>query len=289
MTSLVLQPSVATQRKRLGMLVRQARKDMGITQVALGGMIGCRQSKINKIEGGQCGLKPSDLESIVASLDIDPVTAAQMRVLNIRDTPQRVRSDGRVATPPWFVPILDEEREVTEMFSWTGERIPGLLQSEYYMLAQFQAAGAADVATPIVERISRQQIFDSNSDGRYEFLISEAALNRMMESLIGAIALDQLYYMLDLMKDHPSVRVRMVPYGAAAYVDPDYTILRFADHNRDFAYMESISGLVLAKGQDLQKYEDSCDALRYLALSVSDTKQRFGEKIGQLAAAEESR
>jgi transcriptional regulator with XRE-family HTH domain len=272
-TSSVPLPSVTTQRKRLGNFVRRARIDKGLTQTALGDLIGCKQSKINKIEAGNCGTRTEDLERIVDELGIDPHTAEQMTALNARSTPPRVRSDGRAATPAWFSPIIERERDATEMFSWTGERIPGLLQSEHYMLAQFQATGRPDVTALVAERMGRQRIFENNPQSRYEFLLSESALERAVRSLKPATALDQLDHMLSLMKNHPSVRIHVVPYRAAAYVDPDYTILRFAEDSLNFAYSEYVSDLVEVKGDDLRKYDESQDALRFLALSTDETTQ----------------
>ncbi|MCU1685132.1 MAG: family transcriptional regulator [Amycolatopsis sp.] len=282
MTSSVPVISVATQRKSLGILVRQARTRYDITQAALGALIGCKQSKVNKIETGKCGTKSADLDNIVVALAIDPATAAQMRALNVRSTPARARSEERAATPSWFFAVIERERDATEMFSWTGERIPGLLQSEYYMLTQFHASGASNVTALVSQRSARQRIFANNPAGHYEFLLSEGAVDRMVRSLKPATALDQLDHILNLMKRYPCISIRVVPYSAAPYVDPDFTILRFAEDTLDFAYTESVTGLTTTAGAELHKYDEAQDALRYLALPVDATADLFTEHARRL-------
>jgi transcriptional regulator with XRE-family HTH domain len=263
--------SVTTQRKRLGRLVHDARTSKGLTQAALGELIGCKQAKVNKIEGGSAGTKPADLDSIVEVLEIDPSTAARMRTLNEASMPQRVRSARRASTPEWFRGIIDLEADATEMFSWTGERIPGLLQSDFYMLTQFQMVRSDDVTDPVVERSSRQKIFERNPGREYHFILSESALDRLVRSLNPMTALDQIEHMIELAEKHSSLDIRVIPYTAASYLDPDYTILRFPDEGMDFAHAEYVTNIVKMKGDELQICVESWEALSQLALSPGDT------------------
>jgi transcriptional regulator with XRE-family HTH domain len=281
MMSSISPASVTTQRKRLGRLVREARGVKGLTQAALGDLIGCKQAKINKIETGSAGTKPADLESIVRVLEIDQATAVGMRTLNEASTPQRVRSARRASTPEWFRGIIDLEADATAMFSWTGERIPGLLQSELYMLTQFQVVRSDDVTDPVSERLGRQKVFERYPGREYHFILSESALDRLVKSLRPMTAFDQIEHMIKLVERHPSVEIRIVAYDAASYVDPDYTILRFPDESMDFAHSEYIANIAKMKGDELQSCVESWEALSQVALTPDETMRRL-DKTAQL-------
>lgn len=282
MTSLELRPSVDVQRQRFGILVRQARTTAGLTQTAIGGQLGWHQSDINDIEHGRRGTKKVDLERIVDALDIDPVTAAHMRVLSQRETPPCLRSDSRLTSLTSLSAIV--EREFVQMFNWSGERIALLLQSEHYMLAQFHTAGAATVTAPIAQRQALQEIFTSDPNRNFEFLLSESALDRLEASVHPAITLDQIDHMLDLMRRYPSIKIRLVPYKSAADVDPGYTMLRFSDAV-SLTYSDSVAGLVPNPHDHLPLHEQSREALQFLARSPAETAEAFSARRRRISGA----
>jgi transcriptional regulator with XRE-family HTH domain len=258
-----------TQRSRLGSRISRWRTARGLTQVELADGVGCKQPKIQKIESGKAGTRPEDLERIIEVLGIPRAEADQLRELNEANDPSVRRAERRMITPHWFREILEKEQAAAEILSWTGNRIPGLLQSEYYMLAQFQASRQERVTDRVAERKARQRMFDGPGP-RAVFMLEYSCLEKLVHSIKNSVASDQLEHMIRLVELRPSVSVRILPRDAAAYPDEDFTILRFAQPDLvDFAYQESkVKLITVPADQDgFASYEESWEAQLAATLS----------------------
>ncbi|WP_216214858.1 helix-turn-helix domain-containing protein [Amycolatopsis aidingensis] len=274
---------MATQRVRIGELLRDWRERRRLTQEQLGELVSCSQSKIAKIEGGDCGLKYVDLDTIVGALELPAEVAAELREMNGVNSSLRLRDEHRATTSPtWFRDMPAFERDATRIRSWTGERISGLLHAEGYMLAQYTAYGYDNVDEPMQDRWERQKVFDLNPRCRFEFLLSESAIDRLVHSLCPHIAADQLTHMLWLIDNYDTVTIRLVPYLAIVYVDPDYTILEFEPGTRDFVYTENLHNSPRAYAEDLLCYERSWDALAEAAMDPARTREVLADRRSPL-------
>ncbi|MYW89166.1 helix-turn-helix transcriptional regulator [Amycolatopsis rubida] len=279
-------PSLRTQRSRLGSRILTWRTARGLTQVDLADGIGCKQPKIQKIESGKAGTRPDDLERIIEVLDIPPADADQLRELNQANDPSARRAERRMITPQWFREILEREQAAAEILSWTGNRIPGLLQSEYYMLAQFQASRQERVTDRVAERKARQRLFDAFPAPRAVFMLEYSCIEKLVCGTKASIATDQLEHMIRIVETHPFAEVRILPRDAAAYPDEDFTILRF-DHPDlpDFAYQESkVKLITVPRGQDeFASYEESWEAQLAATLSRDQSLQYLKEWASRCA------
>ncbi|WP_033290612.1 helix-turn-helix domain-containing protein [Amycolatopsis jejuensis] len=256
-------PSLRTQRTRLGVGIREWRTTRGLTQAELAGSLGCKQPKIQKIESGKAGTRPDDLEKIVEILRIPAFDANRLREFNQANAPAARRAERRMITPQWFREITEKEQDAAEILSWTGNRIPGLLQSEYYMFAQFQASHQERVTDRVAERMARQRMFDADPGPRVVFMLEYSCIEKLVHGKPPAVATDQLEHMIRLVETHPTADIRILPRHADAYSDEDFTILRFAPADLDdFAYQESKIGLIVVpQDQDgFASYEESWDA-----------------------------
>ncbi|MBN6036859.1 Scr1 family TA system antitoxin-like transcriptional regulator [Amycolatopsis sp. 195334CR] len=260
--------SVRARRRRIGSLLRAARKAAGVTQVEVKGVLACSQSTVTKIENGTTTISAENLGELIDFLDVDQVTAAELRRLNEVNSVSRLRPGRRRAGPAWFGDVPELELRASEIRSWTGERIPGVLQSEQYMLAQFQAAGCANVPDLIAARKDRQRIFDR--EGRREFLLSESALDRLCATATPLMALDEVQHLLKT-GELAGVRIRIVPYGRGLYLEPDFTILGFPDEP-DQVYVEYVSGkLLLHKKNDVTEHQRAWAALDGRAATAAES------------------
>jgi hypothetical protein len=177
--------------------------------------------------------------------------------------------------PHWFRTFTDLEPAAAEILTWHGERIPGPLQSEHYMLKQFTEAGATDVTSLVRNRLDRKAVFDQLQPPYYRFIISEGALRRAPGGIAPAVMLDQVEHLLALDTRRARVYVHVLPFGARlAAVPNDFTVMRFPDRTRDFVYIEhSAGGLYLDDAKDFQLFVDSWDRLRGAALERAETRQ----------------
>jgi transcriptional regulator with XRE-family HTH domain len=270
-----LVPSTVTSRRRqLGNELRRARTAAGLTQQEAATLLGCGQGKINKIESGAVGVKLADLKQLLESYGVSKAEADMLTDLARTGGTQRGHWSGyRSAVPHWFRTFTDLEPAAAEILSWHGERIPGPLQSEQYMLKQFSEARATDVTDLIRNRLERKQIFDQKRPPYYRFILGEAALRRMPGGPSPAVTLDQVEHLLELERAYPRTFIHVLPFDTRlAYVPNDFTIMRFSDATKDFVFVEhAAGGIYIDDENDFELFVDSWDKLRGATLERNET------------------
>jgi transcriptional regulator with XRE-family HTH domain len=267
--------TVTSRRKQLGNELRHARKAAGLTQQQVAGVLGCTQGKVNKIESGAVGVKLGDVRTMLEAYGVDGEEADTLVGLARAAAGQRGHWSGyRSVVPHWFRTFTDLEPAAAEIMTWHGERIPGPLQSEHYMLKQFTEFGATDVTSLVRNRLDRKAVFDQQQPPYYRFIISEAALRRAPGGDAPAVMLDQVEHLMEL-DARPRVYVHVLPFDARlAAVPNDFTIMRFPDRTRDFAYLEHpAGGHYIDDAKDFQLFVDAWDRLRGAALERQETHE----------------
>lgn len=265
--------TVTSRRRQLGNEIRRARRAAGLTQAEVGELLGCGQGKINKIESGSVSVKLGDLEQMLVAFKASPAEKELMLEL-ARNSPQRGQWSGyRSAVPQWFRTFADLEPAAAEICGWHGERMPGPLQSEHYMLKQFTEAQVTDVTALVRNRLERKKVFDSPKPPYYRFILGEAALRRMPGGASPVVALDQVQHLIALDKKYPRVFINVLPFDAKLpYVPNDFTIMRFSDNTKDFVFVEhAAGGLNIEDDRDFELFLDAWDQLRDGAMRKNET------------------
>ncbi|MFC7342776.1 helix-turn-helix domain-containing protein [Saccharopolyspora griseoalba] len=268
-------PSTVTSRRRqLGNEIRRARMAAKLTQQEVAELLGCSQGKINKIESGTVAVKDAELQTMLEAFNAGKAETELMKELRRSSTAARGQWSGyRSAVPQWFRTFTDLEPAATEILSWHGERIPGPLQSEHYMLTQFSEDRVTDVTALVRNRLDRKQVFDLPRPPYYRFVISEAAFNRMPGGQNPSVALDQVEHLLDLQQRYNKVYLHVLPFGVRLpYLPNDFTMMKFNDGTRDFVFIEHVAGgLYLDDEDDFNVFNDAWDRIRGAALEQHDT------------------
>ena len=267
--------TVTSRRRQLGNEIRRARVAAGMTQHEVAALLGCGQGKINKIETGAVSVKQSDLRQMLEAFGVSRTEADMMTEL-ARTSGQRGQWAGyRSAVPHWFRTFTDLEPAASEILSWHGERIPGPLQSEHYMLRQFSEARATDVTSLVRNRLERRQVFDLKRPPYYRFILGEAAFRRMPGGPSPSVALDQVEHLLELEKSYPRTFVHVLPFDTRLpFVPNDFTIMRFSDATKDFVFVEHAAGGVYIDDEgDFELFVDAWDRLRGAALERNETAE----------------
>jgi transcriptional regulator with XRE-family HTH domain len=276
-------PSTVTSRRRqLGNEIRRARVAAGMTQQDVAELLGCGQGKINKIEAGAVSVKQSDLRQMLDEFGVSKTEADMMTEL-ARASGQRGQWSGyRSAVPHWFRTFTDLEPAASEILSWHGERIPGPLQSEHYMLKQFGEARATDVTSFVRNRLERKKVFDLKRPPFYRFILGEAAFRRMPGGPSPSVALDQVEHLIQLEKDYPRTFVHVLPFDTRLpFVPNDFTIMRFSDATKDFVFVEHAAGGTYIDDEgDFELFVDAWDRLRGAALERNETAEFLDELAG---------
>lgn len=270
----------AGYRVRLGQELRRLRKAAGLTQVGAAGRLGFSQPKVNKIETRTNAISPADLERMLEVYRVAPEARLRLRQLSTQASGGRVRA--ALVPSVAFRRYLDAEREAVEIQAWNGERIPGPLQSEAYMLKQHESVDGVVVAALLRRRRDRAGLFVQERPPLYRVILSESALLRMPGGYSPAAVFDIASHLLGLAETHSRLQLQILPFRAAvSFVDSDFVTLRFASGSgrKDFAYLEYPGGGIEKKDARTVR---ACraDWVRYheAALSVDDTK-KFLEKV----------
>lgn len=261
-----------TDRLDLGTRLRAARLRAGVKQVDAKKLIGKSQSTMAKIERGETSISREDLSKLIAAFEPPQDDERCMWELwDKANSPARLRVGRRIGTPVWFLKVLKKELLAEAAWSWTGERIPGLIQCESYMVDQFDGEGRGTAISPrLLQRRQRQRMFE-DKDKSFVFLFSESALDRLCaQTHHPEIVSEQLRHMIEL-AGRDNITIRFVPYGAVPYVDPDFIILRRTDGDRDSAYSEYLTDVRWANTRELRTYHEAWAALLSIAASPEDT------------------
>jgi len=242
----------STERRKLGRELRKARQAAGLTQSAVAKALRCGQAKINKIETTLVDVDPGELDTLLQAYQVSEDKAKTLRHLAARSRRVRRRLHPTLRSPE-FAHLTDFEMDATELLCLHGERLPGPLQSELYMLRQFDAHTAAheDVVELMRQQQTRAEIFDAEHPPRYRVILSEAFLYRMPGGQRYEVIVDQIEYLLKLIGTYDSLEVSLLPFGVdVPFVGTDFVLARFDGRERDFAYLEYPGGATLVKARD---------------------------------------
>jgi transcriptional regulator with XRE-family HTH domain len=259
------------RRRQLGVELRHARTAVGLTQSEVADSLGVSQAKINKIERTLMSIRSSELDQLIRLYEIPAERAALLVELARLDSQEAL---GRTSWSAYHS-LIEIEENSEKILSWHSERIPYILQAEYYAFLQAEAAGVkeADIAGLLRRRMKRQQIFDGADPPSYEAILSESSLRRMP---IGrsAVAIDQCAHLLGLMERYEHVSVRILEFKAdIPYVDSDFVLLYPKDAGGEaVAYVEYVGdSRLVQKRRDINMMREFWDRLHKAALSREDS------------------
>jgi transcriptional regulator with XRE-family HTH domain len=271
-------PDDTELRQQLGLEVRALRKRAGLTQGQLAERARYHQTVISRLEKGY-RLSFAVLHQIVPHLEAtEEEQAGLLRLNGVNDRGrEKQKPDLTGSGAPWFHRILTREPSATRILSWTGERLKGLLQAESYMIAQYVEHDVVNIANAVTERTARTiRAFTENPGCHYEFLISESAVERVVQcrTVNEYVAVDQLKHLLHLGKRNPKIDIRVVPFANRLHVDPDFTIMEFAEPEPALGYSDHLGTLITTDpgGLDLDHLYDHWGRLHLSAYDPEQTR-----------------
>jgi hypothetical protein len=264
-----------------------------MTQGELGNLIGYSQANIQKMEAGKVGFGLDTVEKIIERLAVPSAKADEMRTLAAFAAVGVPYSKAREGTPPYAERYLLAEARSVRVQSAHELRLPGPLQSEHFMLRQFQAAGAIDVAPLMRNRLERRAIFIRPTLVSYACVLAEEALHRAHRAFGRDVALDEIDYLLALndptvatgLSDHRT-SIHLLPATAGViHLPGDFTVLHLPRPEDSFIYVEHVVGADYCKAKgDVPRTEEKWLNLRVVALDREDTNDFLRKLRVQLAS-----
>ncbi|GII83197.1 transcriptional regulator [Sphaerisporangium siamense] len=184
------------------------------------------------------------------------------------------------ATPSWFRPWLDIEREAGTLRAWEPLVIPGLLQTEAYARAIFRGEPRPvleRVEEQVAARLERQSIFERPEPPMFWAVIDEGALRRVIGDPL--VMTDQLKR-LEALETVPHITLQVLPFSARSTAGLEGSFLMAQAHGLpDAVYVEAVGGhgQVIERAAEVQELLTRYEMIRAEALPQQASFARIRE------------
>jgi transcriptional regulator with XRE-family HTH domain len=239
-------PNAAVQRLRLRTELRKARSRAGLTQRQVATDMEWSPSKVIRIEAGEVAVSVNDLKALLAAYKITERRKIEELLELARGSRKMPYSEYRDVLTKEFLSFLALESSASIIRTYHTSVIPGLLQTEEYMRALFQATGRgenAEVVDRRVEaRLARQEILEGDEGPELFVVLDETVIRR----LIGGpkVMRAQLEKLIEL-SNRPDITIGILPFTIGAHVGllGPFTLFEFAEDGMpDSVYLENPRG-----------------------------------------------
>lgn len=172
------------------------------------------------------------------------------------------------ASPTWFRPWLDLEREAAVLRSWEPLVIPGLLQTEEYARAIFRGEPRPTsemVEEQVTARLERQRIFERPEPPMYWVVLDEGVLHRVIGDrnvLTGQLK------RLEELSELPYISIQILPFSAnsTAGLEGGFVVAQMPGAP-DTVYIESVGhGQLVDRAEDVGRIAARYEVIRAEAL-----------------------
>lgn len=268
--------SPTVRRRRLDSELRRYRERSGKKIEEVAEYLGCRHSKISRIENGHGTVNPGDVRLM---LDFYDVHGSEVDRLVRMARESRVRgwwhSYGDVL-PEWLATYVGLEAEAATSRTYEGEVITGLLQTPDYARAVTAATvvptSEDQVDRQVKLRMKRQERLNAEQPIELCAVHSEAALRRPVGGT--AVMRKQLRHLIEL-AELPHINMQVLPLAAGEHpaMAGPFTVLEFREEaDPGVVYVETqVGGLYLERENEIRGYTRVFDQLRRLAVSPDKT------------------
>ncbi|GIH73302.1 transcriptional regulator [Sphaerimonospora thailandensis] len=267
--------------RELGELLRQLRKDAGLTGKELAERAGVAQPTISRMETGRLLPTPETVERVAAALQLDEEARRELDTLlvRLRDEVSRLRGglSGREAANAARV------RSSRWVAVFSSAMIPALLQTAEYArfaLTIGRDVDTEDAAKAAAVRVEAQAVLFEESR-RFAFVLTEGAVRTWPGSPSLMVAqLDRLAQVSTL----PHVRLGVVPWKVEA---PAFPLHGFTIYDGSVSVVESLTGdLTLTDQGEIGAHEEVFEAFAGAAVYGDALRELLGEIGADLRALE---
>ncbi|GAB2901302.1 helix-turn-helix domain-containing protein [Streptomyces mayteni] len=260
--------------RRLGNELRRLREAAGLTMGDAARELQSGQPKISKIEAGQQGVRPLDLDHLMTLYGVDEAKDRQ----NLRRLAAQLRQrDWWTSQGPLLHNDLRDyltlEADSSLIRTYENQLVPGLLQTEEYMDEIFRHQRTESDAKVMREtRRKRQELLESRQV-RLRAVLDVTALHSMVGS--ARTMADQLDHLLGLSRRR-NVNIQVLPLRRS--LPPDqytpYSILSMRGAPQaDYVWLEHLSASTLLEQEHhVRRYSRAWDDHTAAAMSPADSR-----------------
>ncbi|WP_439675007.1 helix-turn-helix domain-containing protein [Embleya sp. MST-111070] len=259
-------------RKLYGCELRRLRKSAGVSPEDVSEAGHCTPSLLFMIERGE--RRPStDFTRAV-----DPLVGAEGLLLRIH----RLIEQEAMGSPSWFKGYLNAERSAKRLRFFDVQALPGLMQTEAYARALFEAARPLDVARMpiedrIADRMARREILTRSDPPQVWVVVTEAAV-RGVSGLRPDNAREQIAHLIDV-AHLPNCVIQILAVGVHACMNGSFVLLT-TPHRGESAYVETMDrGSLLHRESEVHEYERRYDLVKSVSLSPAESLKWLNELL----------
>jgi transcriptional regulator with XRE-family HTH domain len=240
--------------------LRARREASGLSRNKLAAALGCTPQWIAKVETFE---KPPS-EGLADDLDTYYQLGGVFR--RMWEKHAEARKNGLI--PSGFRPLIEAEKDATEMSVYEPVLIPGLFQTEEYARLVFSNGLRPDKVEELVTiRMERQRIFDVPKPPLIFLLIRESLIRDVPQQVRSG----QCKRLLDL-AGRPTITVQVLPLCACVFQPTGFQVLGF-ESSASVAYIEGTggNGQMLADVAAVRNLTALFNVARSEALSATDS------------------
>ncbi|SFB63171.1 Helix-turn-helix domain-containing protein [Amycolatopsis marina] len=213
-------PSSTLRAWELGMRLRRARGDLGLTAAAVAKRVGIAPSNFSAIEAGKRRVTASNLAQLTDVYELDDAEREMLESLRVDAEQRNWWHDYAELYSEEFLRFLGLEAGASTVREWAPIYVAGLLQTNEYARATIRAGSpyikAVDVGPRLETRLARQTLLEEEPRLNMEVNLSEFALRQQVGGPAAICRqLDQLTEVIT--RDNSTVKVRVVKYTAGAH------------------------------------------------------------------------
>jgi transcriptional regulator with XRE-family HTH domain len=275
------------RRWQLGQELRTYREAASVTLRAAAAEIEVQAATLSKIEGGKQAIRGTYIKLLAPLYNIPNDERA--RLLSLAEEANRAGwwvTYGKLV-PDWFKLFLGYEADASDLRTYEGELVPGLLQTADYAravaLANRPGSTDGELDRQVHLRSARQKRLTGDEPPAFHAVLNEAVLLRHVGG--PAVMRAQLHHLAGLAA-LPHVTVHVLPFAAGAHpaMTAPFLMLGFETEPRmNTVYMENGRGsLYLEKPSDLDRYRAMFDQLTALSLTPAASRDLIARVAGDL-------
>ncbi|RDI64347.1 helix-turn-helix protein [Nocardia pseudobrasiliensis] len=273
-------------RRRLGKHLRDGRWEAGLTLQQTGASIRRSASTVQRLEKGlPAGVPDSVIQALCQIFEFDAVKTAEMLALVAESDTVNWWSEYEDLISRTVATFIAFESAASEITSYEGQLVPGLLQTQAYALTLVQTAYPDESAETHARRLRLRKLRQAclireDRPVRLNAIIHES----IVRSWVGGpqTMAEQCKHLAD-MSARPNITLRILPFSAGYPLgreDGPFTILDFAadEHGRPtecpLVYFENFTRELYLTDQDaIRKQWESYATLRRNALEPEASRE----------------
>ncbi|GGS82518.1 transcriptional regulator [Planobispora rosea] len=283
--------SPTVSRRRLAAELRRLREDAHLTGGQVAKALGWSTSKISRIENAQVGAQKDDVATLVSHYGVSEEWRDLLLELSRESEEKGWWEDYADVLSESYSTYIGLEAGASELVTWQGLVVPGLLQTAAYARATMRTTSLFLPALPgkaarlVHVRMRRQRLLDEDPPLRFTALIDEAILRRRFGT--AETMQQQLRHILKI-AEFPHVVIRVLPLHVNHPSLPSsFVLLKFPERERlgrlhgDVLYLENALDATFEEGEETtygfdmffqQMVEESLSPEESLALIAEEAR-----------------